>query len=499
MENFDNRQSLTPIFTAIKKYVESNPAPFDVPGHKMGKFKTELATYCSDMLYKLDINAPIGLDNLYHATGVIKQAEELCAEVFHADECIFSVNGTTGGILSMIVGLLSQNDKIILPRNVHKSVINALILSGAVPVFVIPDYDLENGIANGVPFENYKLAIDSNPDAKAVFVINPTYFGVCSDLRKIVEYAHSKDMIVICDEAHGSHFYFNKELPVSAMNASADISSLSMHKTAGSLTQSSLILIKGDRVDISKVKKAFSMFSSTSPNHLLLASIDVARKKLYFEGEELLNDTLALAKYARTKLNQIKGIKVFDKHYCHKDGRFDFDLTKLVIKVTNLGLSGFDVYRMVREEFNIQLELAEVGLVLCILTIGSTKDDVDRLIEAFKVLSDRYYAIRKTKIIPKFKFRYPKRVCTPFQAFNAPKKLIDLEESVGEICGESLMIYPPGIPLAIPGEVITLQAVHLIEYYLKQGGVLLSDSPEGYVKVIDKNKWYLGSEVNYDY
>ena len=492
-------QKKTPYLKAYEKYQKEHTAAFDVPGHHQGNIRTDFDKIFTHIVYKNDVNCPRGMDNIMHPTGAIKEAQELFAKACGADYCKFLINGSTSGNLIMFLSALQANDKVILPRNVHKSVINALILSGAVPVFVIPDYDLENGIANGVPFENYKLAIDSNPDAKAVFVINPTYFGVCSDLRKIVEYAHSKDMIVICDEAHGSHFYFNKELPVSAMDANADISSLSMHKTAGSLTQSSLILIKGDRVDISKVKKAFSMFSSTSPNHLLLASIDVARKKLYFEGEELLNDTLALAKYARTKLNQIKGIKVFDKHYCHKDGRFDFDLTKLVIKVTNLGLSGFEVYRMVREEFNIQLELAEVGLVLCILTIGSTKDDVDRLIEAFKVLSDRYYAIRKTKIIPKFKFRYPKRVCTPFQAFNAPKKLIDLEESVGEICGESLMIYPPGIPLAIPGEVITLQAVHLIEYYLKQGGVLLSDSPEGYVKVIDKNKWYLGSEVNYDY
>lgn len=482
-------QKDTPFFTAMLDYLKSDPTPFDVPGHKMGNFRTELSQVAGDMIYKLDINAPIGLDNLYHASGVIRQAETLFSEVFRSDKCLFSVNGTSGGILTMIVGLVGLNEKIILPRNVHKSVINAIILSGAIPIFVSPNFDQENGIANGVPFENYKTAIDNNPDAKAVFVINPTYFGVCSDIKNITEYAHYKGMIVMADEAHGSHLYFSDNLPISAMDAGCDISSLSIHKTAGSLTQSSVILINHNaNIDFSKVRKAFSMFSSTSPNHLLIASLDVARKKLYFQGKDLVEKAIQLAKYGRTKLNQIKGIRVLEKsHYCNKDGRYDFDSTKLVIKVNNLGLSGFEVYRIMREEFNIQLELAEVGIVLAIVTIGSKKEDIDNLVEAFKILSERFYAIRKTKSIPKFRYMYPKSFCSPFVAFHAPTKLVLLEDSVGEVVAESLMIYPPGIPLAIPGEYITKQAYELIEFYLTQGGVLLSDSPNNYVRVLDKN------------
>ncbi len=498
-DTLDQRQKKTPFFTAMWNYVQSNPAPFDVPGHKMGNYHTDLSDFAGSMIYKLDINAPLGLDNLYHSTGVIKESEELCAECFHAEKCLFSVNGTSGGILTMLVGILKQNDKIILPRNVHKSIINGLILSGAVPIFVTPDYDLETGIANGVPFENYKKAIDEHLEAKAVFVINPTYFGIASDLVKIVNYAHEHDMIVIADEAHGSHLYFSDKLPMAAMDAGADCSALSLHKTAGSLTQSSIILYNTKRIDEFALKKAFAMFSSTSPNHLLLASIDVTRKKLYFEGEKLMDEVLYLSKYARTKLHQIKGIKVYDKSYCTKDGRNDIDLTKLMIKVTGLGLSGFEVYRMLKNEFNVQLELAEVGLVLCIISLGSTKEHIDRLVEGLKTLSARYYAIKKSKNVPKFKYSQPPLLCTPNQAFHAPKKLVDLKDSIGEICSESLMVYPPGIPLAIPGEMITSQAVSLIEFYQNQGGVLLSDSPEGKVLVIDRNEWYLESEINYDY
>ena len=493
------RQEHTPLLDAIKKYVESEPVPFDVPGHKMGSLKTELSDYAGEMLYRLDINAPIGLDNLYHPNGVIKEAEDLFAEAFGADEAIFSVNGTTGGIMTMIVGIIDAKDKIILPRNVHKSVINALILSGGIPIFVAPDVDQDTGIANGVPTENYVKAMDENPDTKAIFVINPTYFGITSDLKAICEEAHKRGIIVIVDEAHGAHLHFNDSMPLSAMEAGADISSLSVHKTGGSLTQSSVILVKKDRVNFSRIQRVFAMFSSTSPNHLLLASLDVARKKLVFEGKELLDKELELAKYAREKINNIRGYSCIDKSYCDRPGRFDFDLTKDVINVSEVGLSGFDVYKTIRKESNIQLELGEVSEVLAIISLGTTKEHVDKLIAALKRISDEYYDSTDVHKVPHFKYEYPELVVRPREAFHAPSKIVALEDAVGEISAESLMVYPPGIPIAIPGEIITKDALDLVEFYEKSGGVLLSDSPDGYIKVIDQEKWYLRSEINYDF
>lgn len=493
------RQEHCPLLEAIEAYVNSDPAPFDVPGHKMGRLSNELSDYIGSEVFRMDINAPLGLDNLYHPDGVIKEAEDLFADAYGADEALFSVNGTTGGIMTMIVGIIDAKEKIILPRNVHKSVINALILSGGFPIFVAPDVDQDTGIANGVPTENYVRAMEENPDAKALFVINPTYFGVTSDLRAICEEAHRRGVIVIVDEAHGAHLNFNDEMPLSAMEAGADISAMSVHKTGGSLTQSSVILVRRTRINFSRIQRVFAMFSSTSPSHILLASLDAARKKLVFEGKKLLDQALSLAAYAREKIDAIPGFYCFDKSYCDRPGRYDFDLTKLVVNVSEVGLSGFEIFRLIRKESNIQLELGEVSEVLAVVGIGTTKNDIDRLIAAFRRISDEYYEQTEAREVPHFRYEYPELVVRPREAFHAPSKIVLLEAAVGEISAESLMVYPPGIPIAIPGEVISQDALKLVAFYEKSGGVLLSDSPDGYIKVIDQEKWYLGSELDYDF
>ena len=490
-------QNETPFLNALIEYVKSNPTPFDVPGHKMGEMTNDLSRLISPLFFQYDINAPIGLDNLYHAKGVISKAEELAAEACHADHALFSVNGTTGGILTIISAILDTKDKIIMPRNVHKSVINALIISGAVPVFVDPFIDHELGIACGTRVEDYVRAMDENPLAKAVFVINPTYFGITSDLKRIVEEAHKRNMIVVCDEAHGSNFYFSSKLPISAMDAGADITAMSMHKNSGSLTQTSLLLVKGDRVNYSDVKRAFAMFSSTSPNHLLLASLDAARKEMALHGEELLDKTLELAKYAREKLNQIPGIYCYGEEYLKNhlsSGVYDMDLTKLVIDVTGLGIYGYDAYKEIRINDNVQLELGEVSVVLACLSPGTTKEHIDNLIHAFEKLSKKHRKSEETDI-PSYHYSYPRMIVPPRDAYDAPHKIVPLTNCIGEISAETVMAYPPGIPLVIPGEIITDDAVKLIEFYSKEGGEVLKDTPEDVIKIIDRSNWYLSDSI----
>lgn len=493
------KQNNTPFFSKMKKYIESNPTCFDVPGHKMGNFDNDLEEYAGKTLYKLDVNAPIGLDNLYHPHGVIKEAEDLLADLYNVDEALFSINGTTGGIMTMIIGTIDAKEKIILPRNVHKSIINSLILSGAYPIFVMPDTDPETGIANGVKIDNYIKAMDENPDAKAVFVINPTYFGVTSNIKKLAKEAHERNMIVIADEAHGSHLYFHEDLPLGAMAAGADISSVSLHKTFGSLTQSSAILINKERINVSRIKKVYAMLSSTSPNHILLASIDVARKRMALDGHKLLSNTLDLARKTRERINKIRGFHCLDKSYLDGNGRFDIDETKLVINTSEVGLSGFEIFKLMREVENVQMELGEISELLAIFTIGTTQKDADRLVEGLQKISDKYYDITDIKTIPHFSYSFPELIVRPREAFHAPSKVISLDDAVGEISAESIMIYPPGIPLAIPGEIITQNAIDLLHFYEKEGGVVLSDSPDGYIKVLDQDKWYLGSELDYDF
>ena len=493
------KQNNTPFFSEMKKYIESDPTCFDVPGHKMGNFYNDLEEYAGKTLYKLDVNAPIGLDNLYHPHGVIKEAEDLLADLYNVDEALFSINGTTGGIMTMIIGTIDAKEKIILPRNVHKSIINSLILSGAYPIFVMPDTDPETGIANGVKIDNYIKAMDENPDAKAVFVINPTYFGVTSNIKKLAKEAHERNMIVIADEAHGSHLYFHEDLPLGAMAAGADISSVSLHKTFGSLTQSSAILINKERINVSRIKKVYAMLSSTSPNHILLASIDVARKRMALDGHKLLSNTLDLARKTRERINKIRGFHCLDKSYLDGNGRFDIDETKLVINTSEVGLSGFEIFKLMREVENVQMELGEISELLAIFTIGTTQKDADRLVEGLQKISDKYYDITDIKTIPHFSYSFPELIVRPREAFHAPSKVISLDDAVGEISAESIMIYPPGIPLAIPGEIITQNAIDLLHFYEKEGGVVLSDSPDGYIKVLDQDKWYLGSELDYDF
>jgi lysine decarboxylase len=262
-----------------------------------------------------------------------------------------------------------------------------------------------------------------------------------------------------------------------------------MHKTGGSLTQSSVLLTKGRRIDHVRLRSALNMLQSTSPSSLLIASLDVARKTMYFEGERRINKLLALADKARKLLKQIPGIKIIDKEYVEDRPGFDFDLTKVVIKVSDLGLSGFEVYQKLRKRYNIQMELAESHIVLAVLSIGTTKDDLERLILAFKDLSDKYYKVRKRLPRIKFIYQFPETFARPRDAFHAPKIHVPLEETYDEICAESIMIYPPGIPFVIPGEIITKEVINDIKFYLKKGSIIHSELDNGNIKIIDKEHW----------
>jgi len=485
----EDRQHKTPFFTKLREYGESDVVPMDVPGHKLGSIENDLMNYTGIETYLLDSNAPIGLDHLGKPTGVIKEAERLMAEACIADKAYFLTNGTTVGIMAMIMSTVKAKEKIILPRNVHKSVISALIVSGAIPIFIKPDIDADLGIANGISYEHVREAIDKHPDAKAVFVINPTYFGVTSDIERITKLAHDHGMLVLVDEAHGAQFYFNERMPFTAMEASADISASSFHKTAGSLTQSSVILTKGRRVDHSRLRATINMLQSTSPSAILLASLDVARKTMYFEGPKKIDILLNMADKTRKELKQIPGIKIMDKDYILSRGGFDYDETKIVVKVSDLGLTGFEVIKMMRKSYDIQLELAETHLILCVLSIGTSKNDLDRLVDAFKDISAKYYKVRKKLKKIQFEYDFPETYVRPREAYHAPKISMPLEETYDEISAESVMIYPPGIPFLIPGEVITQEVIDDIKFYMKKGSIIHTELDNGKILVIDKENW----------
>ncbi len=467
------KQKKTPYLSQYKKYLEGNYCVFDVPGHHQGGIKTDFDKVFTHVIYEKDINCPEGMDNLLHPHECIKEAQELYAEATNAKYAKFLVNGSTSGILIMITSLLRANDKILLPRNVHKSVINALILSGATPEFIMPEVDRETEIVNQISLEEWKKAIDDNLDAKAIFIINPTYFGATCDLQEIVKYAHSKKMYVLVDEAHGSHFYFDDNLPLSAMDCGADMATLSIHKTGGSLTQSSLLLI-GDRVNINDVNDAFNLLTTTSPSNILIASLDASRKFLVFKGKKEIDKAINLCKKATNLINKIDGFKVLDKDYFLKNGAFDFDRTKLVIRLEKLSINGFNVYKILQKQYHIQIELAETNVLLCLFTIGSKQSDVTRLTKALKEISIKYYSKDK-KERNRQVYTFPPLKLRPRDAYQADEKVVPFKDILGEVSKEMIMIYPPGIPLIIPGEVFNKETIKQLENYKRKKINIISE------------------------
>ncbi len=478
-------QQRTPIFTALKKYKEAGITHFDVPGHKKSKY-TPLAEAFGEKAVMMDANSTKELDILANPSGVIMEAETLMADAYGADYAYLLVNGSTFGVQIMIMSVCGPKDKIIMPRNVHKSAINAVILSGATPVFIQPEIDPQYGISNGVTVETVKKALKQNPDAKAVFLMNPTYFGVVSDLKEIIRIAHKSGVPVLVDQAHGAHFNFHEDLPLSGTEIGGDMTTISMHKTGGSFTQSSALLVNKGIIDINRVSATVTLMQTTSASYLLMASLDIARSQLAVYGEEIYTKLLKWCNRAKKKLNQLPGISCITAEFVNGKGVYDVDDTKFVIQVNKLGLTGFEVYDIVKKEYNLQLELGETYAVLAIVGPGDTEASISRLVEVFKDLSKRFYGKRppfKTEIADFFD--KPKQIVLPRDAYYSPKITMDINNALGQISGESIMVYPPGIPLIICGERITKKVINIYNFYREQGGRLISieDKP-GLIRVL---------------
>lgn len=478
-------QQQTPLFDALKQYHQDNVIPFDVPGHKHGKGLKELCDFLGSTVMEVDVNSMKCLDNLSNPKGVIAESEKLMALAYGGEHGFFLVNGTSCGVQAMIMSVCRPGDKIIMPRNAHKSAINGLILSGAIPVYVQPEFNKELGIAFGLTTENLKKSIEEHPEAKAVFLINPTYFGAVSELESIVELAHAHGMAVLVDEAHGAHLAFHDELPVSAMAAGADMSAVSLHKTGGSLTQSSALIMQGDRVSRHKVRKILNLSQTTSASYLLMTSLDLARRNLAVNGQALLEGVLGLSRYAREEINVIHGFHAFGKELEGTPGVHKFDETKLVINTRGIGLTGFHVYDMLREEYNIQMELGDAYNVLAIISLGDDRHALDTLIDALKDISKRFghQSPLTNSITPPEGL---KPGLSPRDAFYGDIETVRILDSVGRISAESVMAYPPGIPIVAPGEKITQEVIEYIEF-LKSEGTLITDLEDEnieYIKVI---------------
>jgi arginine/lysine/ornithine decarboxylase len=462
-------QTSAPLLEALKCLRANRVVPFDVPGHKQGRGNPELTVFLGRQCMEVDVNSQKPLDNLCHPVSVIREAEQLAAQAFGAAYAFFMVGGTTSAVQSMILSVVGRGDEIILPRNVHRSVINALVLCGAAPVYVNPQTDARLGISLGMALQDVKAAIEAHPNAKAVLVNNPTYYGICSNITEIVELAHGRGMKVLADEAHGTHFYFGADMPKSAMAAGADMAAISMHKSGGSLTQSSLLVI-GPGMSEGHVRQIINLTQTTSGSYLLMVSLDISRKNLAICGSQIFEKVCGLAQYARDEINDIGDYYAYSRELCNGDSIYDFDPTKLSVHTIDVGLAGIEVYDILRDEYDIQVEFGDVANILAYISVGDRERDIERLVSALAEI--RRLRRRSKAGMMAIEYLSPEVAATPQEAFYAETEALPIECSAGHICAESVMCYPPGIPILAPGERITPDIIRYIRYMKDKGGSL---------------------------
>lgn len=472
----------TPIATGLMDYIKKQTIYFDVPGHKKNTNLEYLSEYYGSNIIELDTNSSHYVDTLSHPTGIIKQASELMARAYGADDAIFLVNGTTIGVQAMVMSVCGPKDKIIIPRNIHKSTVNALILSGSIPIYIQPDVDESLGIVTNVTQEVVEKAIVENPDAKAIFLLNPTYYGFTINLKSIVNLAHRYGIAVLVDEAHGAHFPFHPKLPQHAMGAGADLAVTSLHKTGGSLTQSSVLLVREGIIKKEAVQTIVNLMQTTSASYLFLSSLDLARKNLVINGETIIEQLLQYTKEGREQLKKVPNLFVYSKELRNNNSIYNYDETKFCVNVSKTGYTGFQVYEMLLNKYNIQVEIADSNNIMAVISIGDKKENIDLLTNALCDIG------KNSKENNHISFRMldltPHVVVSPRDAFFAGKRPIKLEDAVGEISGESIMVYPPGIPIISPGEKITEEMIDYIKF-VKQNNCKITDLADPNIEYIN--------------
>jgi arginine decarboxylase len=474
-------QHRAPIHEALLENKTRRIVSFDVPGHKQGRSNSDLTDFLGKQCLSVDFNSRKPLDNLCHPVSIIREAEEIAADAFGAANAFLMVNGTTSAVQAMILSVCKSGEKVILPRNVHRSAINALVISGAEPVYVNPGVDKRLGIPLGMDPVDVERAIREHPDAKAIFVNNPTYYGICSDIETLTKLAHRHGMFLLADEAHGTHLYFGDNLPKSAMSVGADMAAVSMHKTGGSLTQSSFLLT-GSNMHQGHVRQIINLTQTTSASYLLLASLDLARRDLALNGKKIFAKVLEMAEYARSEIFKIGGYIPFSEALENGRDIFAYDKTKLSVYTRDIGLAGKEVHDILRDRYDIQIELGDLANILAIVSVGDRSLEIERLIAALSEIK-RLYARDKAGMFD-HEYITPIVEIKPKQAFYAAKRSMPIDESVGRICGEFVMAYPPGIPILAPGERITREILDYIRYS-KEKGCLLTGTEDMMVENIN--------------
>lgn len=486
-------QDRIPILSAMQEFLAKDPAFFRIPGHRAARgIDPALVAAFGRDVFSFDLTEAEGLDDLHQPVGAILEAEKLYADLFGAKKSFLLVNGTTCGNEAMVLASAKEGESVLVPRNAHKSVLMGLILSGARPVYVMPSYLKEWKIAGSLTPEAVRAAIKGCREMpKSLLLVHPTYYGIGSDVRAIADICHESGIWLLADEAHGSHLYASDVPPLGAAASGADLVAMSIHKTSGSFTQSSVLHICSDRVSEPAVREALGMLQSTSPSYLLMASLDAARHTLWKHGAENLKRARGLAEELKRALRTTNGIRVLDvPHPGVRPEAYSQDTTRVVFTADALGIGGYRLQELLYERSGISLELSDAHNVVAVITGANTERDIERLARAVAdVAADKEAKGEEKGRSPEAPWIPvpPEVVMTPREAYFHGKRTVPLSESAGEIAGEMVVPYPPGIPLICPGERITAELIGRIRD-LRACGVAFhgpSDDTLAGIRIID--------------
>lgn len=458
----------------ISQYVRRKRISFAMPGHK-GKNSTGIRDF-----FALDVTELDDTDNLLNPTSYIKESQSKLAQIYGASSSYYLLGGSTCGIYTMISLAVSEGDKIIVDRFCHKSVICAIILCGARPVYVMPGYNYRFGFTGGMGRADIELAIMQNPDAKAVIITSPTYYGTVSDIKSISETVHDAGMLMLVDEAHGAHFHLSSFLPDSAVRSGADMVVQSVHKTLGSLSGGALLHINTP-IDEATVLNTLSMYQTSSPSYACLCALEAA----VYDGLRLgdnykkIIDEVDKQRKILNKQGKVYWIGEEMVGNCNVAG---IDKTRIVINFSSLPVTGFGAAKLLQSKYNIEVEMADENNIVCIVTPYNKISDIRTLARAVSdITKNMSTSLPRTATDD---YPVPHVAMTPRQAHFSPTEAVDMIDSVGRVCGAAVCKYPPGIPLILPGEKIRAEHLRVITASADKGITITGISPGGKITVV---------------
>ena len=477
------------LYRALEIYSQEDYYPFHMPGHKRNP-----DTVNTDLPFDRDITEIEGFDNLHHPEGILKKAQETAANVYGTKECYYSVNGSTAALLAAVSAAVPRKGQILVARNCHKAVYHALYLRNLIPTYVYPQMDPKWWINGGISPDKVERALAENPEIKAVLLTSPTYDGVVSDIEKIAEIVHRYEIPLIVDEAHGAHFHFSNYFPTSAAELGADLVIQSFHKTLPSMTQTAVLHNCSDRVDSRLIRRFMGIYQSSSPSYILMASMDACMEKMSSDGNEMFREFTKILEKTRRRLSECKYIRLVSPEI-GTAGVFDYDRSKLLFSTRYASMTGSELAQILLEKYHIQVEMETEHYVLALAAVGDSEEGFERLCQAIEEI-DQEEAQKKKE---KREVEEPKAGRTAYtslsqfmsitEAMESESEIRKLEESVGRISAEFGYLYPPGIPLIVPGEQITGQFIRNMRIYMEEGLYLqgLEDYTNETIRVVAQN------------